>query len=234
MKVGVLMLSLTLLGWWPSAVAAVTPLPAVQDPPVQDTTFRHAAHEAVTCTECHMMTSTHGARLVRDISDCRTCHHAAQRTEKTCVECHDASDMLAVVHTIPRTFDLSVRDDPYERDIAFRHADHEERDCVECHVEGPSLAVPDLDCQSCHEEHHAADDSGCWSCHRDPPAEAHTVAVHLTCSGSGCHVDAPVEGPARTRVQCLWCHQEQADHEPGGECVDCHKIGLPPVIGGRP
>jgi hypothetical protein len=30
-------------------------------------------------------------------------------------------------------------------------------------------------------------------------------------------------------VVCLVCHQAQEDHEPGGNCVECHRVrsGLP-------
>lgn len=218
----VLLLSLTLLGWPLASGAEMARPRSGQVAPVPDTTFRHDTHEGVACLECHQMTSTHGAYLVHDISDCQSCHHAPERVDEGCAACHVAAEMQDVVHTIRRTFTLSVRDAPYDREISFKHLDHEERECTECHADGPSLALPQLDCQGCHEEHHAETASGCMSCHREPPEDAHTLAVHQTCSGSGCHQESPVQTPPGRRTGCLWCHEEQVDHEPEGECADCH------------
>ena len=54
--------------------------------------------------------------------------------------------------------------------------------------------------------------------------DAHPPEVHVSCSGSECHADPPFPEPVRTRVGCLWCHEEQVDHEPGQTCVDCHFV----------
>ena len=104
---------------------------------------------------------------------------------------------------------------------------HGDLQCVQCHADGPSLAVPDLDCQSCHEEHHSVSVSGCLGCHREPASEVHELVVHSTCAGSGCHEDVPVGSAPRNRTGCLWCHQEEAEHEPEGECVACHLMPAP-------
>ena len=106
--------------------------------------------------ECHGMQSQHGTSLVEDVSDCRSCHHTEERVDDDCAECHLVDDMKEEIHIVQRTFVLTVTDDPSDRDLPFTHVAHEERECAECHAEGPSLAVPDLDCQSCHEEHHEA------------------------------------------------------------------------------
>jgi hypothetical protein len=98
---------------------------------------------------------------------------------------------------------------------------------VQCHDDGPTLAVPDLDCQSCHEEHHSVSVTGCLSCHEEPPSEAHALVVHSTCSGAGCHETVPVGSAPRNRVGCLWCHQELTEHEPETECVSCHLMPPP-------
>jgi hypothetical protein len=50
------------------------------------------------------------------------------------------------------------------------------------------------------------------------------VNAHLTCSGSGCHTAPEVERVSDTRAVCLLCHQEQENHEPGGVCVECHRV----------
>lgn len=198
---------------------------------VPDTTFRHRAHVDVACTECHAMQSQHGSSLVGDVSDCRSCHHTAERVAKDCAACHVVNDMKEEVHTVQRTFALTVHEDPFDRGIPFTHLAHEGRTCAECHARGPTLSVPDLDCQSCHEEHHEPTVAGCMSCHEEPPEDAHPLKLHQTCSGSGCHVEAPVEAAPRTRVGCLWCHREQADHQPQGDCATCHSLPASPPAG---
>lgn len=190
---------------------------------VADTVFRHALHSAVPCSDCHSMQSGHGTLKVRDVSDCRSCHHAAERVQVGCAACHDETER-DVVYSLERIVTLSVRDGGSERTLVFEHADHEGQVCADCHTEGPSLAVPDLDCSGCHEEHHAPDNSGCMKCHDQPESAAHPLEVHASCSGSGCHVDAPFAAVPPTRVGCLWCHEARADHEPGRECVVCHLV----------
>ena len=201
-----------------------------------DTTFRHALHSDFTCLDCHAMQPAHGVRLVRNVADCRACHHVRERVDLDCQACHTAAEFRNVAYPVRRALDLSIHEAPVVREIPFQHADHEDRACAECHTEGPSFAVPTLDCQSCHEEHHEPTSSGCLNCHEEPADDAHTLEVHQSCSGSGCHVNPPFSASPRTRVGCLWCHQEQADHEPQGECVDCHALAVPtsPLAGSDP
>ena len=188
--------------------------------------FRHVQHRDVQCVACHRMETAHGASSIRTVEDCRSCHHT-QRAVRECGACHLDADVGDRVFTLRRTFDLSIEDVSTERELPFRHGQHEDLGCVQCHDGGPSLAVPDLDCQSCHEEHHAVSVSGCLDCHREPASEVHTLVVHATCSGSGCHEDVPVGSAPRNRTGCLWCHQEQAEHEPEDECVSCHLMPAP-------
>ena len=189
-------------------------------------TFRHVQHEEVQCLACHRMETTHGASTIRTVEDCRSCHHTEQAVRE-CGACH--VDLLAQdqVFTVSRTFTLSVEVRAAERELPFRHGQHETVTCVQCHGTGPTLALPDLDCQSCHEEHHAVSVSGCLGCHQEPASEVHALVVHATCSGSGCHEAVPVGSAPRHRVGCLWCHQEQTDHEPEDECVNCHLLPAP-------
>lgn len=205
----------------PTAPAAVAQVP--------DTAFRHDIHTELSCLECHRMGSDHGALVVRDVSDCRGCHHAPERVERECGACHDPADLRNVVYPRQRALSLSVYQQPSRRVVQFDHVDHSARACAECHVAGPSFAAPDLECGSCHEEHHEPTASECMSCHVQASSDAHTLEeVHTTCSGSGCHADPPFRAPVRTRTGCLWCHQDMVDHEPGGRCVDCHFVSPSP------
>lgn len=191
--------------------------------------FRHVQHEDVQCVACHRMETAHGASSIRTVEDCRGCHHTGAAVRE-CAACHGDVGVQEQVFTVRSTFTLSVADVSTERELPFRHGQHEDLGCVQCHGDGPSLAVPDLDCQSCHEEHHAISVSGCLDCHREPASEVHELVVHATCSGSGCHEDVPVGSAPRAprnRTGCLWCHQEQADHEPDVECVSCHLMPAP-------
>ena len=189
---------------------------------VADTSFRHDMHEDFSCLDCHTMEVGHGTLLVVDVSDCRSCHHVRER-DRGCEACHQAGELDDVVYPRDYTFDLTVLGGPVERRVDFAHALHVSRECAECHVgPGPALGSAVVDCGGCHEEHHRPTASGCMQCHRDPGAPAHTLEVHQTCSGSGCHVDPPFEVPPPTRTGCLWCHEDMRDHEAGEPCTDCH------------
>lgn len=222
MTVRALLFGLAVLGSPLALTADLGALLPVQVEVVADTTFDHAKHVDVGCTDCHVMRIEHGALVDHGVSDCEGCHHTAERAKDDCAACHLVDDMKEEVFTIQRTFAFSVSEDSIDREIPFTHVTHEERECVDCHAEGPSLAVPDLDCQGCHEEHHAETVSGCMGCHEQPPDDAHTAELHVSCSGSGCHEESPVEASPRTRVGCLWCHEEQVDHEPEENCAGCH------------
>lgn len=204
-----------------------------------DRGFEHAAHDEYTCADCHTMEVEHGSLLVRGTADCRGCHHTGERLDRGCVACHDVDGVADIAVPLTRVFEFSVRPDARPaRDLVFDHRVHADRACVECHVDDTSQSAAALDCAGCHEEHHAAPPESCWSCHVRPPEGAHTVEVHRTCSGAGCHTDSPISSPTQTRAGCMLCHEDQANHEPGGECVDCHLLGssarstIPAATGG--
>ena len=205
--------------------------PAAASAPLQDadTTFLHANHRDFGCFDCHSMQADHGELLVRSTADCRGCHHTGDRLARGCASCHAEAEVADLVVPVQRSFALTVQPGPSVRDIAFAHAVHAERECVECHVGEPTLSAQAVDCRSCHEEHHESPGGGCWTCHVRPPPEAHTLEVHTTCSGAGCHVDSPIQSPPRSRDGCLMCHEEQSDHEPDGACADCHFVNGVPV-----
>ena len=190
--------------------------------------FSHDVHEAIQCTACHQMDAVHGASTVQTLQDCRSCHHTDE-ARRSCTACHQEGDEeWDRTYRMPRTFDLTVDVEDELREVSFRHPPHRDLACARCHDDGPSLSVPELDCQSCHEDHHVQA-SDCWSCHVEPEVgeEAHDRSVHVTCAGSGCHQDAPFQGPLLQRDGCLACHQEQVDHQEGRECARCHL--MPPA-----
>jgi hypothetical protein len=67
----------------------------------------------------------------------------------------------------------------------------------------------------------------CTNCHAPPPRNAHSLESHVTCTGSGCHESPPVGPEVRVRSACLTCHGDQVDHQPGGECAECHALPRP-------
>jgi hypothetical protein len=193
---------------------------------VADSSFRHEVHEDFGCLDCHTLGAGHGSLLVRNVDDCRACHHVAQQVNRVCADCHEAPEIEAVAYPQVQEVTLSVAVSSETRVLEFSHAPHRERECAECHVGGPSLAVPELDCQRCHEEHHLEGSTACMTCHQTAPEGAHPLEVHETCSGSGCHVDPPFEASPRTRIGCMWCHEDKADHEPQDNCVECHFLSV--------
>ncbi len=195
--------------------------------------FRHAGHTDVACTDCHSTEEGHGTLTVTSIRGCRSCHHSGS-TAEPCANCHERSELEAA-GSYPVTRDLPMSVDTVRgRDLPFGHASHESIECAECHTGGTELSAASVQCTGCHEEHHGAE-VDCASCHREAPEESHTLAVHATCTGSGCHEATSLPVNTRTmdrspRNVCLACHQDQADHRPRERCARCHL--MPPVEGG--
>jgi hypothetical protein len=195
--------------------------------------FLHSQHRNVACTNCHDASQSHGGLKVTSISDCRSCHHTGGLSTN-CSRCHQSGEARGDPHLETRTMDLSVGT-PVQRELPFRHEDHTTQSCTVCHTQGLALSAASVDCDGCHEQHHAVDND-CTSCHQQPPAKVHPVGrVHETCSGSGCHANAPWPAlPTTTREVCLVCHQDRKDHNPGRVCATCHQIRPGAQTGGSP
>jgi nitrate/TMAO reductase-like tetraheme cytochrome c subunit len=205
------------IGWWEHRVQAVQ---TVQQ---KAPTFRHSEHEDLECLQCHKSEEGHGTITVTTVRDCRSCHHVAP-TSDDCARCHESSESTGDPYSLTRTLDLTVGLTAPRR-LPFDHADHTEKECASCHTEGLALAATDVDCQSCHEEHHEVENE-CASCHLEPPVSAHPLSeTHQGCAGSGCHEDGTFSEVPTARNACLVCHRKQTDHRPDGECVECHVLG---------
>lgn len=193
-------------------------------------TFRHADHTAQRCLECHSTEEAHGRVTVTSIRGCRSCHHSPDRAE-ACADCHDRDELTrAADHPVRRDLVMSVGT-VEGRSLPFSHGEHDTIACGSCHSGAPDLSAADVACADCHEEHHRAD-VRCASCHREAPEDAHPLAAHATCTGSGCHERAADANARRlltasSRSVCLACHQELEDHRPGERCARCHL--MPPV-----
>ena len=197
-------------------------------------TFPHDAHAPISCAVCHEIPQGHGSHASVECADCHrasalvtvralgpeqcaACHHGAEQA-LSCESCHESRGVVQSRQQLA----LEVWSAPRDRTLTFEHGRHAGLDCASCHQSAPML-TPAVPCASCHEDHHAAT-VRCQSCHAPPPERAHGVESHLTCSGSGCHRAPDVEAMAATRAVCLVCHQAQEDHEPGGECIECHRV----------
>lgn len=185
--------------------------------------FSHARHRELPCTQCHDVSQSHGAVTVTDARQCRDCHHTAPLAAD-CARCHTPADFTGERRTVAQTFSTSVATS-VTRDLSFAHAQHGGVQCTACHQTPGTLAVVP-GCADCHRDHHQPQ-LQCMACHTAPPRAAHTVEAHLGCTAAGCHDPAPVAGVPRTRNFCLVCHQDQVDHERGGNCADCHRLPPP-------
>lgn len=207
---------------------------------VRDVAFPHDPHVEIACAFCHTSVPGHGSHAA---VECRECHVGAgdipppPPREAVCLSCHhgedqprdcrDCHDPVAPLVT-ERPMHLGVWDQARERSLPFAHARHESTECTTCHVSGPALA-PSRDCGNCHENHHRAE-AACAECHARPPEGAHPLEAHLGCGGSGCHADPLVQALPPSPSYCLVCHQDQADHNPGRDCADCHQVRGPPAV----
>ncbi|HSH74756.1 MAG TPA: hypothetical protein VLA09_03555 [Longimicrobiales bacterium] len=216
-----------------SAAALRRFLPDDMQRSTRPATFAHDAHVQIDCSVCHQVAQGHGSHedvecadchrasemaTVRSLTpqECLACHHGPEQTW-TCERCHEAPG----VHQTVQQLSFEVWTGSRSRTLAFDHGWHEVVECESCHREAP-LLEPEA-CASCHEDHHVAT-IRCASCHTPAPESAHDVEAHLTCSGSGCHRAPDIEAIADTRAVCLACHQELEEHEPAGDCVECHRV----------
>jgi hypothetical protein len=183
----------------------------------------HDVHDTLECADCHRASATATVRALGP-DQCAACHHGSEQT-LGCAHCHGPPGPVGSAQVL--AFD--VWNAPRTRVLDFDHGRHAALECASCHQAPPALEP--ASCASCHSEHHVPT-VRCASCHTPPAAGAHDVQAHLTCSGSGCHSAPLVEAIADTRAVCLVCHQAQEDHEPGGSCIDCHRVR--PGLGGRP
>jgi hypothetical protein len=219
-------------GLWEAVFAQQRLRPATQQPgrgrrPLE---FAHAEHRDVDCLQCHSVERSHGAVTVTSVQQCRECHHT-EVVARSCVSCHGEREILPVRHRVRQTVNLSVAQ-PSARMLPFAHAEHTGITCQNCHRVPLTMAV-DRSCNDCHQDHHRPT-TNCIACHANPPETAHTLAVHQGCAGAGCHDPVPFRGIPQTRNFCLSCHQDLIDHEPQGNCVECHILPRPRTAGGRP
>lgn len=197
-------------------------------------TFAHAAHVQIDCAVCHQVSEGHGTHGSVECADCHrasamatmrvlrpeqcaACHHAAEQP-LACENCHETRPSVASEQRLA----LEVWSAPRTRTFTFEHEIHAALDCASCHRAAPMLS-PAEPCASCHTEHHTVT-ARCVACHTPPAEGAHDVESHLTCSGAGCHSAPDVEAIADTRAVCVVCHQAQEEHEPEGNCIECHRV----------
>jgi len=178
----------------------------------------HTVHTGLQCAECHRASAL-ATRQSLTPAECQACHHDPARN-LPCTQCHGAPGP----RTTEQRFRLGVWPAARTRALPFDHARHASQDCATCHQDRPSMAFTRT-CGSCHENHHRAD-ARCIACHDAPPATAHDVQAHVTCSGAGCHNAPDVEAIKDRQAVCLVCHRAQEQHGGGRECVDCHVMRM--------
>jgi len=188
--------------------------------------FVHHEHAVLSCEECHGRDGEHGVVTVRTPQQCAACHHDPARPWE-CGDCHPG-EQYSPLRQVASTMSLTVRDEPFLRDLPFDHELHGTLECRECHT-GPVMLAVERECASCHQDHHRPE-ADCARCHLPAEPGVHGLQVHLTCTSSGCHAGEAGERPALTRTLCLACHQEQRDHEPGLSCQGCHMVPVDPPL----
>ena len=130
----------------------------------------------------------------------------------------------------PRPVEMRLPGGLTLRELEVPHDEHASQACSNCHG-NPPTTVEEVDCKSCHAEHHGPQVT-CARCHQEVPSWPHDpVLVHSSCAGGLCHfgfppafgpetvppeappeadVEAPREGEADwwRRNVCEACHQD--------------------------
>lgn len=188
---------------------------------MQQQPFDHRSHRDVACTQCHSMEPTHGEITLASRESCFECHHTRPVVARGCASCHEGGTGAPGVRQVSVSMSLKVWQGSRSRELPFDHAEHAALDCASCHTGGIRL-TPQRACADCHDAHHAAD-RDCMACHRKPPPDAHTIAVH-TQGCAECHGPESYGRLGVGRSTCLACHQDLRDHRPGRACADCHQV----------
>ena len=164
-------------------------------------TFPHQPHVQrgqMTCVECHTPFDQHGGTKITSSATCQACHHREERP-RDCVTCHESRGGT----TGPTTVLLADG-------VSFPHATHQTAlpTCVACHTP-PSMSAGNIECISCHEQHHETARL-CGTCHQsDGLLEKHGGFAAII------HAEAP---------PCATCHTEAEKIETWSwqTCTTCH------------
>jgi nitrate/TMAO reductase-like tetraheme cytochrome c subunit len=175
----------------PSGLSSDAPVPGVHDaqqeaqeaPRDSDRSpFNHGRHRALACQTCHEGGTP---RFADDPRWCDGCHHTP-RSGRSCTACHRVASM----ELPPRPVEMRLPGGPTVRELEFPHDEHASQACSNCHG-NPPTTVEEVDCKSCHAEHHGPQVT-CARCHQEVPTWAHDpVLVHSSCSFGLCHSRFP-------------------------------------------
>jgi c(7)-type cytochrome triheme protein len=93
--------------------------------------------------------------------------------------------------------------------------------CRECHkIPASGAPMTGMACKECHvKEQQRQPLTDCKSCH-GTPAGLHKAAMHAAAGCTACHV--PHAWSPEPRKQCLTCHTDKLEHNPGPPCAQCH------------
>lgn len=208
-----------------------------------DRNTNHASVADKSCEKCHYSgdpqwvqvenTAGHQTHAEGQNIACQTCHgmrlHSFRPSTEICVACH--ADHVAGQEKAIKVDQMRdmhcVECHPFLREDSPMRPTRET--CLSCHQKLPDQTVvfPDdgamaWDCRECHKPHDKANPVvDCLSCHTTVKQEGlHAAKTHSESRCKTCH--KPHEWTVKTREQCLTCHQDKVDHNPGGMCADCH------------
>jgi nitrate/TMAO reductase-like tetraheme cytochrome c subunit len=181
----------------------------------QGKAFSHSSHSLMAgleCSECHTPLEEHGGTTLASAASCDGCHHPAIGVQN-CAACHEGPGGA------PEAV-YALEEGDFSHDV---HGPVNDLDCGDCHS-GSRMATTDVECQSCHVEHHRPE-TGCLSCHRGGANEDHELADHVACVQ--CHEPLADQLDHWTRQICLSCHADLGEHHEPKACEACHRV--PPM-----
>lgn len=171
----------------------------------------------------------------KEFPGCFRCHDGKHVSadgrviRRDCATCHDFLDtkksgdltLVAATAAFAHPWKLGGRHAEIQCGACHDGGPAKPATCRECHkLPASGSPMTGMACKECHlKEQQRQPLANCKTCH-GTPAGLHQAAMHSAAGCTACHV--PHGWLPEPRKQCLACHADKAEHNPGAPCAQCH------------
>ena len=182
----------------------------------------------------------------KEFPGCFRCHDGKHVNEQgiplnsSCSICHDflqattaGLQRVAATPAFAHPWKLGGKHARIQCDTCHTGGPAKPATCGGCHKIGaPGTPMASLTCNQCHQKDQQLRPlASCTTCHAER-AGLHKAATHAGAGCTTCH--APHAWAPAPRETCLTCHADQAQHNPGKACAQCHAFGVKGAAAGPP